>query len=247
MERLQKYMSRHGIASRRSCEEIIAAGKVKVNGKTVTSPGVTVDPSRDRVEVDGRILALPEKKVYIILHKPRGYISTVSDPGGRKKVTDLLDGIKERIYPVGRLDSDSEGLLILTNDGDLTFSLTHPGHKVPKTYRVRVKGIPGQRDLEKLSQGIMLEEGVTAPAEVSVIDIRNGNALLELTIHEGRNRQIKRMIEKIGHEVIRLKRIKIGGLSLGDLKPGQFRHLRDSEVRRLKNLSGMKMNPRPGR
>lgn len=236
-------MARLGIASRRASEEIIASGRVKVNGKTVTAPGTTVDPSRDRVEIDGRLLGQPEKHVYILINKPRGYLSTAKDPRGRKIVTELLDGVKERVFPVGRLDYDSEGLLLLTNDGDLTYRLTHPSHRVPKTYRVRVKGTPAPHDLEKLAGGIMLEDGMTAPAEIILIEEREGNALLDITLHEGRNRQIRRMFEKIGSQVIRLKRVKIGSLSLGDLKPGQHRNLHEAEVRRLKTMAGSGIRP----
>ncbi|MFZ5632711.1 MAG: pseudouridine synthase [Bacillota bacterium] len=237
LERLQKFMARHGVASRRACEEMIAEGRVKVNGKTVTTPGTTVNPARDRVEVDGRVLGQPEKPVYILLNKPRGYISSVSDPRGRKVVIDLLDDLRERVYPVGRLDYDSEGLLLLTNDGDLTLQLTHPSHGIAKTYRVRVRGLPRPQDIDQLTAGIMLDDGMTAPARIEFIGERDGNALLEVTIREGRNRQIRRMFEKIGHGVIRLKRIKIGDLVLGDLKPGQYRKLSASEVRRLKKMA----------
>jgi len=240
MERLQKFMSRHGLASRRACEEIIASGKVKVNGKIVTTPGTSVDPNRDRVEVDGRRLGNEEQKVYILLNKPRGYLSTVKDPGGRKIVTDLLKDIKERIYPVGRLDYDSEGLLLLTNDGDLAYRLTHPGHSVPKTYKVRIKGIPFKKTLETLEGGVMLEDGITAPATINLIDQYEGNALLEVTISEGRNRQIRRMFDAVGHEVLRLKRTRVGSLSLGDLKSGQYRQLQDDEVNALYKKYGLK-------
>ena len=240
MERLQKFMSRHGLASRRACEEIIASGKVKVNGKIVTTPGTLVDPAKVRVEVDGRRLVATEQKVYILLNKPRGYLSTVKDPRGRKIVTDLLKDVKERVYPVGRLDYDSEGLLLLTNDGELAYWLTHPGHSVPKTYKVRIKGIPTRKELETLAEGVMLEDGVTAPAEISLIDQYEGNALLEVTISEGRNRQIRRMMETVGHEVLRLKRTRVGSLSLGDLKSGRYRHLKDNEVQALFKKFGMK-------
>lgn len=247
MERLQKFMSRHGIASRRVCEEIIASGKVKVNGKLINTPGYIVNPDKDKVAVDGQTLGTAEKSVYIIMNKPRGYISTASDPQGRKIVSDLLQGVMERVYPIGRLDADSEGLLLLTNDGDLTYFLTHPGHKVPKTYKVRVKGIPKQQDLEKLSSGIMLDDGITAPAKINFIEEREGNALYEITIYEGRNRQIRRMFDKIGHEVLRLRRTKIGSIFLGELKPGQFRLMREQELRSLKKIAGMHISPTRGK
>ncbi|MFZ5597677.1 MAG: pseudouridine synthase [Bacillota bacterium] len=246
MERLHKFMSRHGVASRRACEEIIAGGRVKVNGKTVSTPGVLVEPGRDRVSVDGRLLKEPEKKIYIMINKPRGYLSTVRDPGGRKKVTDLLEGVSERVYPVGRLDYDSEGLLLLTNDGDFAFRMTHPGYGITKTYRVRVKGVPKERELEILERGVRLEDGVTSPAKVFFIDEREGNALLEISIREGRNRQIRRMMDALGYEVLRLKRIKVGSLALGNLKSGQFRHLTPREVESLFKSAGMRKNDAAG-
>lgn len=246
LERLQKYMAGHGLASRRACEEIIASGRVKVNGRTITEMGYSVDPSRDRVEVDGRVLRKPEKKIYIMINKPRGYLTSLRDPGGRKIVTDLLNDVNERVFPVGRLDYDSEGMLLLTNDGDLAFRLTHPGHMAEKTYRVRMKGIPGRRELEALSRGMMLDDGMTAPARVSFIDDRDGNALIEISVTEGRNRQVRRMFEALGYEVLRLKRTSMGGLHLGELKPGQYRHLKDSEVKTLKNIALKKEIP-PGR
>lgn len=243
MERLQKFMARHGIASRRACENIIARGRVRVNGKTVIEPGTTVDPGRDKVEVDGRALGTAEEHVYLMINKPRGYISSVSDPRGRKKVTDLLEDVRERVVPVGRLDYDSEGLLLMTNDGELTHMLTHPSHRVPKTYRVRVSGVPGLREMDMLAAGIILDDGKTAPAQVSFIEEREGNALLEVTIKEGRNRQIRRMFEKVGHEVLRLKRVKIGDITLGELRPGKYRHLRETEVRRLKKMAAVGISP----
>ncbi|MHB8158048.1 MAG: pseudouridine synthase [Desulfocucumaceae bacterium] len=243
MERLQKFMSRHGIASRRACEEIIAAGRVRVNGKVISTPGVTVDPARDKVVVDGRRLGEPEKKIYIMINKPRGYISTAQDPRGRKKVTDLLENIKERVYPVGRLDYDSEGLLIMTNDGEFAQKLTHPSHEVPKTYRVRLKGLPSDDDLDKIATGVMLDDKMTAPAKLAFIEEREGNALLEITISEGRNRQVRRMFETINFEVIRLKRVKIGSLTLGNLKSGENRPLRETEVTVLLKMAGIKRSP----
>lgn len=230
-------MARAGVASRRRNEELIAEGKVRVNGKPVTTPGLKIDPLRDRVEVDGRLLRKPEKKVYLLLYKPVGYVSTVSDPRGRRKVTDLLRGIKQRVYPVGRLDYDTEGLLILTNDGALTYALTHPRHEVPKTYLALVQGVPSRQQIESLQKGVELEDGYTAPAVVRVVGSRKNNALLEITIREGRNRQVRRMCEHIGHPVLSLKRVRVGPLQLGDLQPGQFRHLTVKEVHRLKKAA----------
>lgn len=237
MERLQKYMARSGVASRRQCEKMIAAGMVKVNGKTVTEPGTCVEPGVDRVEVSGRILAGPEQKVYLLLYKPRGYLSTVKDPRGRRKVTDLISGVAQRVYPVGRLDYDSEGLILLTNDGELAHALTHPRHEIPKTYLARVTGTPKQESLERMARGLLLEDGPTAPAAVRLVEVdARGNALLEITIHEGRNRQIRRMCACIGHPVLRLQRVRIGPLTPEGLKPGQFRLLSREEVSRLQDL-----------
>lgn len=240
MERLQKVMARAGIASRRRCEEMISSGIVKVNGKVVTELGTKVDPYRDKIVVAGDPLILNSRKRYILMYKPRGYITTLSDEKGRKKVTDLLRGVPERVYPVGRLDYDSEGLLLLTNDGDLTFALTHPRHRVPKTYLARVTGVPETAKLEQMAKGLVLEDGLTAPARVRLLESREGNALLEITIHEGRKRQVRRMCEYIGHPVLRLKRTRFGNLSIENMRPGQYRHLTGEEVKCLK--AGLKHN-----
>ncbi len=242
IERLQKYLSRHGIASRRSCEEIIASGRVRVNGILVTQMGTKIDPSKDKVWLDGRKVKSVEKPVYIMINKPRGYISSLKDPEGRKKVTDLIPGINERVFPVGRLDYNSEGLMILTNDGDFAYHLTHPSHNITKTYRVRINGFPSTGQMDQMSKGVVLEDGPFKPVAISFIDIREGNALFEISIQEGRNRVIRRFFEKIGYQVIRLKRIKVGTLSLGDLKSGQHRHLLFSEVRKLKKDTGADKN-----
>ncbi|NPV74366.1 MAG: rRNA pseudouridine synthase [Pelotomaculum sp.] len=239
MERLQKVMARAGVASRRHCERLIAAGAVKVNGKVVTEVGCKVDPARDKIQVGNRTISLFPRRYYILLYKPRGYVTTLSDEKGRKKVTDLLKGVAGRVYPVGRLDYDSEGLLLLTNDGELTYALTHPKHRVPKTYVVSVKGLPGREKLEKMAGGLMLEDGPTAPARVRLIGRRGKNVLLEITISEGRNRQIRRMCDSIGHPVVRLKRTKLGSLSIGNLRPGQYRHLTREEIKKLKEDAGM--------
>ncbi|AGL01959.1 pseudouridine synthase [Desulfoscipio gibsoniae] len=233
MERLHKFMARTGVASRRSSEELIAQGKVRVNGKPVTLPGLKIDPLRDRVEVDGKPVRKPEKKVYILVYKPTGYVSTVSDPRGRRKVVDLLSGVKQRVYPAGRLDYDSEGLLLLTNDGDLTYALTHPRHEILKTYQALVQGIPDREKLDELAGGVVLQDGPTAPAKVRLLKNKGDSALLEITIHEGRNRQVRRMCEHIGHPVLALRRVSIGPLKIGDLQRGRFRHLTTREVKML--------------
>ncbi|WP_347491475.1 pseudouridine synthase [Desulfoscipio sp. XC116] len=233
MERLHKFMARSGVASRRGSEELIAQGKVRVNGKSVALPGLKIDPLRDRVEVDGRPVRKPEKKVYLLVYKPTGYVSTVSDPKGRRKVIDLLSGIKQRVYPAGRLDYDSEGLLLLTNDGELTYALTHPRHEIPKTYQALVLGVPDKNKLDELAGGVTLQDGPTAPAGVRLLKNKGDRALLEITIHEGRNRQVRRMCEHIGHPVLGLRRVGIGPLKIGDLQRGRFRHLTIREVKML--------------
>ncbi|MCL6638713.1 MAG: rRNA pseudouridine synthase [Firmicutes bacterium] len=248
MERLQKFMARAGVASRRRCEEMIASGMVRVNGRTVTEPGTKVDPSRDRVEVGGeRLPAGAQKKVYLALYKPRGYVTTLHDDRGRKTVTDLIKNVQERIYPVGRLDYDSEGLLLLTNDGDFAYTMTHPKHQVPKKYKVRVKGMPSPASLERLASGMMLDDGPTAPAAVRLLGERDGNALLEITIFEGRNRQVRRMCEEIGHPVLRLVRERIGTVVLDGLRPGQYRPLSRRELADLKKMAEEKKTAPAGR
>lgn len=237
MERLQKYLARAGVASRRRCEELIKAGLVKVNNQTVTRPGTSIDPAADRVEVAGRPVAGPEEKVYILLNKPAGCVTTLHDPQGRPKVTDLLKNIRVRVYPVGRLDYETEGLLLLTNDGELTYALTHPRHQVKKTYLAWVYGVPPAEKLTLLAKGVMLSDGPAAPAEVHIKGKNKKGALLEITIHEGRKRQVRRMCERIGHPVYRLKRVRLGPLGLGNLHPGEYRFLTPGEVRKLKNLA----------
>jgi len=240
MERLQKVMAHAGVASRRNCEKMIAAGLVKVNGRVVVEPGTKVDPAKDIIQVGGKILRPSSEKHYILLYKPRGYVTTVRDEKGRKKVTDLIKGVKTRVYPVGRLDYDSEGLLLLTNDGELTFALTHPSHRVPKTYLVWVDGIPSKEQLEQMARGLDLKDGRTAPAKVKLLGEHNGNAKVEVVLKEGRNRQIRRMFEHIGYRVLRLKRIKIGDLSLGAMRPGEYRNLTPSELKQLQVQAGLK-------
>ena len=238
--RLQKYLAQAGIASRRRAEELIRAGRVKVNGETVTTMGFKVQPGRDVVEVDGKRVELETKKVYYLLYKPRGYVSTAHDPQGRPKVVDLLQDVKERVYPVGRLDYDTEGLLLLTNDGELTLRLTHPRYGVPKTYEALVEGIPDAQDLSRLAKGVKLEDGWTSPAEVKLLWARRGKALLELTLREGRKREVRRMCKAVGHPVIRLRRTKMAFLTLKGLKPGEYRELTKEEVERLYEVVELK-------
>ena len=235
-QRLQKYLAALGVASRRACERLIAEGRVQVNGETVTRPGVKVTPGVDRVTLDGRPLSEAPRLRYILLYKPAGYICSAADERGRRTVLDLLDGVEERVYPVGRLDYDTSGLLLLTNDGELTNRLLHPSHEVEKTYLAQVETEPSAAALQRLRQGVMLSDGMTAPAAALARRTRQGRALVELTIHEGRNRQVRRMLEAVGHPVLRLKRVKLDRLDLTGLKPGRWRELTADEVRRLKSI-----------
>lgn len=237
-ERLQKVISQAGIASRRDSEELIKAGRVKVNGVVVTELGTKVEPTRDKVAVDNKLIR-SEKPVYILLNKPRGIVTTLHDPEGRKTVASLLPDISERIYPVGRLDYNTEGLLIMTNDGELTHALTHPSHEIAKTYRAKVLGKPPEEKLDRLRTGIKLEDGLTAPARVNMIDYEREKDLttVEIVIFEGRNRQVRRMFEAIGHPVRQLKRIKFAFLTLIGLRRGAYRHLEPAEVENLRNIA----------
>ncbi|OMF73077.1 pseudouridine synthase [Paenibacillus glucanolyticus] len=238
MERLQKIMAQAGVASRRKCEELILEGKVQVNGETVTELGTKADPAQDLITVSGKPIK-NEKKVYVMLNKPKGVITSASDPEGRKIVSDYLKGIKERVYPIGRLDYDTEGLLLLTNDGEFANLLSHPKYHVPKTYLATVKGVPHGTELDKLRQGIMLEDGMTSPAEVEYKDVDpdNKQSVISITIHEGRNRQVRRMFEAISHPVLRLKRISYGDLLLQNLKRGLYRHLTADEINQLMQMA----------
>lgn len=233
MERLQKVMSQAGVASRRKSEEIIVAGRVEVNGKVVTELGTKVDPDQDIIKVDGQKIKR-EKLVYVLLNKPQGYITTVDDPHNRRTVIDLIQDVSQTVHPVGRLDKDTEGLLLLTNDGDLTYALTHPSHGIDKTYMATVKGVPNQSKIEALEEGIKLKDGWTAPAEAKLVAELADRAIVSLTIHEGRKHQVKRMLKSVGHPVEELKRIKFGPLDLTGLSPGEYRHLTNSEIKELK-------------
>lgn len=237
MERLQKVIAHAGFASRRKAEELIKAGHVRVNGKTVKELGIKVSSS-DRVEVNG-IPVEREEPVYFLLYKPRGVISSVTDDKGRKVVTDYFQQIKQRIYPVGRLDFDTSGLLLLTNDGEFANLLMHPKNEIEKVYVAKVKGIPSREKMRSLEKGVRLEDGKTAPAQTKVlsIDKKKQTAIIELTIHEGRNRQVRRMLEAIGHPVIKLKRERYGFLTLQGLNAGEARELTAHEVKQLRTLS----------
>lgn len=234
-ERLQKVMAQAGVASRRKSEELIAKGKVKVNGQVITEPGCKVDPAKDTIEVDGRLIRR-EKHAYYLLYKPVGYITSMDDQFDRPIVLDLMKGVPERLHSVGRLDYDTEGLLLLTNDGGLTYTLTHPSHQVEKTYLAKVKGFVSNDALRKLEEGVMLEDGKTAPAKARLRSGKRDYSIVEITIHEGRNRQVRRMFDQVGYPVLKLKRVQLGPLTLGALKPGEFRPLSRKEVSLLKRI-----------
>jgi 23S rRNA pseudouridine2605 synthase len=236
MERLQKVIARAGIASRRKSEDLIKEGRVKVNGKVVTELGLKVSSS-DKVEVN-EIQIEKEEPVYFLLYKPRGVISSVNDEKGRKVVTDFFPHLKERIYPVGRLDYDTSGLLVLTNDGEFANLLMHPKSEIDKVYVAKIKGIPSKENLRKLEKGIRLEDGKTAPARVKLLsaDNKKQSAIVEITIHEGRNRQVRRMFEAIGHDVLKLKRERYAFLTLNGLKTGDAREITPHEVKQLRAL-----------
>jgi len=234
-QRLQKLISAAGLASRRQAEAWIEAGRVTLNGRVATL-GESADPQSDLVEIDGKPLLTREKKVYLLLNKPSGYICSQNDPKGRPLVTELVKDVPARLFTVGRLDLTTEGLLILTNDGDFANHLAHPRHQVEKTYLVRVRGVLTQADREKLEKGIRLEDGMTAPARVEGLRSTQGHSWFSLTIHEGRNRQVRRMCEALGYPVSRLKRVKISFLDLDNLQPGRYRYLSPSEVTRLKKM-----------
>lgn len=232
--RLQKYLAEAGIASRRKSEEIILEGRVSVNGKITDTLGIKVDDERDIVCVDGKYVKNTQKSIYIMLNKPVGSVTTVSDQFGRKTVMDYID-IKQRIYPVGRLDYDTSGLLLLTNDGELTNRLTHPKHNINKNYIAAVKGRPTAEALERFRKGLIIDGRMTAPAEIKIIKTDNKTTTLDIKIHEGRNRQVRKMCQAIGVPVTDLKRIAIGNIKLGELAAGEYRHLTDEEVAYLKN------------
>lgn len=237
--RLQKLLSMAGVASRRAAEELILEGRVVVNGAVVTTLGTKADPAHDEVRVDGRRLRFDTRPRYIILNKPKGYVTTRKDPQGRRTIMELLSGVREYVYPVGRLDYETDGLLLMTSDGDLAARLTHPKHEVPRVYQAVVVGTPDEDALEKLRRGVFLDGRRTAPAEVR----RAGSGgkgpkpltMLTITLREGRNRQVRRMCALVGHPVRRLTRIKMGPIGLGNLRPGQWRDLTPAEVDKLKS------------
>ena len=234
--RIAKYMAACGVASRRACEGIILEGKVKVNGQTLAELGRQVDPDKDIVTVSGERISLPKELVYIMLNKPVGCVSTCDDDRGRMTVIDCLKGVDARVFPVGRLDFNTEGLLLLTNDGEVANKLTHPSKEVTKRYYCVVDSMVAPADVKTLERGVMLDDGKTAPARVKIFKATPERTELTIIIHEGRNRQIRRMFEAIGKNVVFLKRISEGNLNLGNLKRGEFRFLTEEEVDYLKNL-----------
>lgn len=237
MERLQKVIAQAGVASRRKAEGLIAEGRVKVNGQTVREQGIKVS-ANDTVEVDGVPLD-KEQPAYYLFYKPTGVISSVKDEKGRNVVTDFFPEVEARVFPVGRLDYDTSGALIMTNDGELANQLMHPRYEIDKQYVAKVKGLLTKEDLKKLARGVQLEDGKTAPAQVKLesVDRKKGTSVVTLIIHEGRNRQVRRMFEALGHEVQKLKRERYGFLDLHAMNPGDFRELKPHEVKQLKQLT----------
>ncbi|MBI5188377.1 MAG: rRNA pseudouridine synthase [Nitrospirae bacterium] len=244
-QRLQKILAEMGIASRRKAEELIIEGRVTVNGQ-IASIGMKADPNRDHIKLDRKLLTRPEKKVYLVFNKPRGVVTSLYDPEGRPTIKDFLKEIKSRVFPVGRLDYNSEGMLLITNDGDFAHAVLHPSKKILKTYLVKVKGILREEEIEKLRTGVKLGYVMTAPAKVSPVrkKFSNGvrkirktehNSWLEMTIYEGKKRQIRRILENVGHPVLKLKRIRIDGLEIGELEPGTYRYLSAEELSKIKH------------
>ena len=233
-ERLQKYLAECGIASRRKCEEYILQGKVQVNGKTITELGVKVNPEKDKITFEGKNVKQEERKVYILLNKPIGYVTTSDEQFGRDKVLDLVK-VRERVVPVGRLDMYTSGALILTNDGDFVYKVTHPKHEITKTYTVTVKGIIKNEEVEQLRKGVKIDDYTTRPAKVKILktDEEKDISRLEITIHEGKTRQVRRMCESVGRRVIALHRSKIGNIGVKDIELGKWRYLKDFEVKTL--------------
>lgn len=234
--RLQKYMAKCGVASRRKSEELISQGLVQVNGKIIVEPGFIVDPVKDIVKVDHKTIKLESNMVYIMINKPVGFVTTLKDEKDRNVVTDIIEGVKERIYPVGRLDIDTSGLLLLTNDGDLTQKLTHPSNKIVKRYIAVVEGVPNRIELERFRNGINIDGKKTAKAFVKIAKRYEVDSILDIRIHEGRNRQVKKMCEAINHPVKKLKRVSIGEIEIGGLEIGNWRYLEQEEIDYLKNL-----------
>jgi 23S rRNA pseudouridine2605 synthase len=236
LERIQKILAKAGIASRREAERMVIEGRVMVNGKMVDTLGFKADPSKDHIKIDGKRLKGFEPRVTLLLNKPRGYLSTVKDPGGRPTVMDLLKRRKWRVYPVGRLDFDAEGLLLLTNDGDIAHLLSHPRFSIPRTYWVKVKGVPDEQRLTQLKRGVKLEDGKASVVSSAILRQGEKNSWVQVVVTEGRNRLVKRIFSAIGHPVLKLKRVGFGPIRLGNLPIGQFRYLTPAEFEDLKKL-----------
>ncbi len=236
LERIQKILARAGVASRREAERMLLEGRVTVNGSVVDTLGSKADVARDHIRVDGKMITRVEPQVAILLNKPRGYVSTVRDPQERPTVMDLLKHMKYRVYPVGRLDYDAEGLLLLTNDGKLTNLLSHPKFSVPKTYWAKLAGVPDEAKLGRLMRGVMLEDGRATAVSCRILRRREKNCWVEIVVTEGRNHLVKRMFSAIGHSVLKLKRVQFGPIRLGTTLTGQFRHLTEEEIKKLKAL-----------
>lgn len=231
--RLQKYLAACGIASRRKAEELISSGRVTVNGSPVTSMGEKINPGKDTVQFDDQLITLPQELVYVLLNKPKGYVTTLSDPQGRPVVTSLVRDVPHRLFPVGRLDLDTEGALLLTNDGALADKIQHPRFETRKTYEALLQGHPGQAKLHQLEAGVMLEDKMTSPAKIRVLKHLHRQTLVEITIHEGRKRQVKKMFEFIGNPVIQLKRTAYGQLRLGKLPTGKYKMLNSKDLKKI--------------
>ena len=237
--RLNRFLARAGIASRRGADGLIAAGRVSVNGEIVTQVGTTVDPDVDAVAVDGRPVTLPEAPTYVVLNKPAGYVVTLSDPQGRPTVADLVADVGAAVVPVGRLDARTEGLLILTDDGELAYRVTHPSFELNKVYEVVARGVLSEESRRRLETGVELDGRLTAPAQVAVRSTSRHTTVAEIVIHEGRKRQVRRMFEAVGHPVRALKRLSVGPIELGDLRPGAWRRLSEGEVTALRDAVGL--------
>lgn len=239
-ERLQKIIAAAGIASRRKAEEMIVAGQVTVNGKVVNTLGAKADPDKDHIKVGGRLIAASKdkEKVYILLNKPVGYLTSRSDPNKRQLVIDLVGKYRNQVHPVGRLDLNTEGLILLTNDGNFTNLIAHASHNIAKVYAVKVKGKPSEVQIKKLSRGVEIDGVKTAPAKIELVEETETNAWYQVTLHEGRNQQIRKMFDSIGHSVVKLRRIAIGFLKDEKLKPGELRFLNEAEVKRFFKLTG---------
>lgn len=238
LERISKFLSRAGVASRRGAEDLVRQGRVAVNGAVIGDLGHKVDPECDRVAVDGRDVSLAAERTYVLLNKPAGIVTTLDDPQGRPTVARFVPSGGPRLFPVGRLDMNTTGLLILTDDGDFAHLLMHPRHHVPKTYHATVDGVPDENDLRQLRDGLILDDGPTAPAEARIVETGEGSAVVELVIREGRKRQVRRMLSAVGHPVLELRRVEYGPILLGALAEGEVRALTADEVAALRDSAG---------